>query len=400
MDYEILLPGARWTDNPPSPGRVRPPDRSQVTITRLMSALRLLPLVLLLVSVACDDPEPPPAAPAPRKQELRSIELRSIAPLRIGPLTHFTCDTLGNIFWVQETSDQNDAVFAVAGTGVPRITALTSRSICAALGEKAGTGNIQSLVAVREELWFYFAGGTATRTLSCVGRFNHVTSQVEIMLDSDDLGTLTGMGLSLDLARGDLIRNGSQLHLWVRHLDAGTVLRIDPAATRETMARRLFDRVTAGALEISLETGPLMLSAGPEQSLLLLDPRHGMLFRVDPSGKAEPLWNLSGLPRRMARPLWDASGIMLFLAAADPMIATLREPPPLKDLPLTYPAILLLPPEGEPSTITTRAILLPRDMQHAQLELTAIIREPGRQTWITYDRGSGHLLRMRPVSVN
>src|SRR5690606_41355062 len=102
---------------------------------------RLLPSVLRLASFADDDPEPPPAAPAPRKQELRSIELRSIAPLRIGPLTHFTCDTLGNIFWVQESSDQNDAVFAVAGTGVPRITAVTSRASCAALGAKAGTGN-------------------------------------------------------------------------------------------------------------------------------------------------------------------------------------------------------------------------------------------------------------------
>ncbi len=110
------------------------------------SICRLLMIALMMIVTGCDrSPRSGPSVTLPGK---RVAEFRQLTQLPHNASVHIAIDTLGNLFYVTERDDGQDAAFVVSESGIPRQTQLTAANILAAMGESVGgRGNIQDLVA-------------------------------------------------------------------------------------------------------------------------------------------------------------------------------------------------------------------------------------------------------------
>ena len=68
-------------------------------------------------------------------------------------------------------------------------------------------------------LWFYFVGGKGARVRACIGQFNPLTQSITIVFDTRAIQRLSGMGASIELARGQLVPVGPLMYLLLRHIE-------------------------------------------------------------------------------------------------------------------------------------------------------------------------------------
>lgn len=361
-------------------------------------------IVLLALScVACDRTParvPMPAtAPAPTLE----LELRPITPLVAGRSTHVTVDPLGNIYWVQESPDVgNDTLFAIGEGEIPRATQLSAGLIAQALGAPDGRGNIQGVASgPAGEIYFYFCGVAQRHTIAAIGRFFPKTAKVQILANTDAIGNATGMGRSLSLARGSVVSDGRTVWIWLRHTDASAIFRLDPgkiASDGPTSLRKAFDAVKLKDKPIELTRDELELAAGPgDGSLMLVNPVIGKLLRIDPSGVATVARSIVGYPQDLSTPAIDRTGKMLLFAPAnsDPIKAsTADEAETAKAPDVSLPAMMIF--DGERiTTIDQNHISAYPGFIVMKLRLRHLLPNPSQQEWISYDAGSGELLRLR-----
>ena len=89
-------------------------------------------LVLLLLALGACDREParvtPSTNPAPQGYQL---ELKPITPLLPSRSTHVALDSLGNVYWVQESDRGDDTLFVIGEGEIPRATQLSAANISA-----------------------------------------------------------------------------------------------------------------------------------------------------------------------------------------------------------------------------------------------------------------------------
>jgi hypothetical protein len=216
-------------------------------------------LASCFVAFSCDKPKPP-AAVQDQTVPIPQLQVDALAQLLPNRPTHLAVDTIGNLYWSQESDDGRDVMY-VLGIGadeVPRATVLSSEAILDAmppvkLPEKPAAkspakpqanpatrkgppgsdaisrgGNIQSIASgIDGELYFYFAGGVGSVTRCCLGRFEPRKGQIRILCDAPKLASASGMGLSISLARGRVMVAGQRVRLLLRHSDGWAMFEFD-----------------------------------------------------------------------------------------------------------------------------------------------------------------------------
>ena len=372
--------------------------------------IRLMIVAIALAPAACDRrpvASLPSTAPT---QPVLELELKPLTPLLPNRMTHVAVDPLGNIYWVQETDRADDTLFVIGEGDIPRATQLSVANIAAAMDAPGGRGNIQGLAAgPGGELYFFFSGTAGRRTLAGVGQFVPKTAQIRILADADALAAATGMGLSLPLARGSVVSDVRNVWVWVRHTDTSAIFRFDPRALPRGGPIRLmkqFDAVTFNGKPIALTREEYELSAGPDGTLMLLDPVAGRLIKIRGDGTATLVRSLLGLPKDLSTPAFDRRGQMLLFAANAELIrrsaasdgdnaVPATAPPPLPKFDATFPAMLIFDGETLVTHIGRDDVLAYPGFPVFGMRLRQLVPHPSDEAWISYDAGSGELLRVK-----
>jgi hypothetical protein len=356
-----------------------------------------LAAVFLLILAACDPAPTPvdPAAPAKRERTL-AFEVRPVAPLPPDRRTHVAPTGTGQTFWVQESPDGGrETVFAAVDGGLPSATKFSNAAVLEALGntDPAATGSIQSMVAgPRQELYFFFTGGSRRKLLAAFGTFSPSTGRTTILADTAKLTSASGMGAALALARGSLVRVGNVIWVWLRHDDGFALLSVDVSVPGAAL-RRPFERLGGAADAPRLTTAGEDLAAGPSGGLLYLDRATGRLWQVSALGEASVARDLSDLPKGVTAPVLDDAGRAVMLAPDGPPF---NEPPDAlipratTSPAVEYPAWVAF--DGDRRFVLPRAAFdAPSRLNLRQLAPRRLVRD--RSGWLGYDPLTGELLR-------
>jgi hypothetical protein len=351
----------------------------------------------LLALIGCErrtaaPPPPPRAAPSP------GVEVTRVTPLPADRPTHLAATGSGQIFWVQEGDGARETVFSISEGGLPSATQLSNTAVLEALGKPDGRGSLQSLVSGADgNLYFYFAGRSRKQFLAAFGRFSPGTSKLQILEDGAALGQSSGMGASLALARGSILRADSLLWLWLRHDQGYALLSMDLARPGTTL-RQTFEQVRTATGQLSLTTLSEDVAAGPDKSLLFVDRSEKRLWKISVLGEAAPVARLADLSESMTAPSFDGQGRLVLLASEPPAKPDEDFSSPLLN-PSTgpsvaYPALVIL--EGDGRTILGRnAFIVPTNFNLRAFAPTRLARD--RSGWLAYDPPTGELVRLRII---
>jgi hypothetical protein len=239
-----------------------------------------------------------------------------------------------------------------------------------------------------------------------VGIYTPKSAQVRILADADALADATGMGRSLPLARGSIVADPRNVWIWLRHSDGWAMFRIDPRSVATSGPMRLpkaFDAVTLNGQPIALTREEYQMSPAPAGSLFLVDPLAGRLLKIAPSGQATVARSLVGLPVDLSTPAVDSAGRLLIFAANDRLItrpagvaAPTTDASQPEKFDASFPALLIFDtPAGGNGVLH-----IGRDNMQAYpgfpvfgMRLRELVPQADAQGWVTYDAGSGELLR-------
>ena len=138
------------------------------------------------------------------------------------------------------------------------------------------------------------------------------------------------------------------------------------------------------------------ISSAPDQNLFLVDPVEGRLLKISPSGVATVVQSLLGLPAALSTPAVDAKGqILLFAPNGDTI-----KPAKLEDInkpmapPVAYPAVLVFG-ESHTTYIARDDIVAYPGFPVFGMRLSELLPNPTEGAWLSYDAGSGELLRFK-----
>jgi hypothetical protein len=342
-----------------------------------------------------------------------AVELVPITPLLPRLPTHVAVDLRGNLYWIQESNPTpagGDLVFVMGEGGVPQtIPALSVPSLLQVLapgGAAGATGAVKSIaIGPEDRLYVLFVGGKGRTPIFAVVEYTPGSARTRVVADTKRLASETGMDASIDLARGTLLNYKRDLWLWARHSDGGAVLQID-VRENTTEVRRVILKPPRGVGSPISEQEDM--AAGPDGLLYYLDRPRALLWKISTrTGFYTPVQSLEGLSRAVAAPAADDRGRVALLAGdGDPLVAreyagaaarsqTAEE---LTWAKLTYPALVQLKPGSTRAPIVTAS----RDDFHAppalpvqDLQPRQLLLDPSSGTLITFDAGSGELLRVR-----
>jgi len=361
-------------------------------------------VIFMAVALGCDREPPAPPPPTAQKPSGMVVEVQGVTPLLPDRRTHVAPTGTGKIFWVQESPDVGgrETVFALAEGGLPGATPFSNAAVLDALGERGGTGgargSLQSLAVGPEgDVFFFFAGETRRKLLMTLGAFSPSTGQTRVLADSTALRDASGMGNTLALARGCVLRGpGSRTWLWLRHDHGFALLAVEPGTSGSTL-RRLFDRVRAPDDEpLALVSPRDDLQPSSADGWTYLDRARGRLWRIGPTGGATPLADVSDLPKALSAPSPDDRGRPVMFAPDGPPFV---EPPDEPASPAAPPAVDLpawVTLDGDRRTVLARPkFRLPARLNVRSLAFPEIVRD--RASWLGYDTQTGELLRIRVV---
>jgi hypothetical protein len=368
--------------------------------------LKLLVMILALSpALSCEQREGVRGMPLEAASR-RVVHLRTITQLLPNRPTHVAVDRIGQIFWVQESENEQDVLFMIGDGGIPRATRLTSSNILEALqdagdsgGRGRGTGHIRALVAAEGGVYFYFYGFRGNTPKACLGQYLPHSGRIRVLSDTPAMEKLSGMGRSLELARSSLVASADIVYLWLRHSDTSTFLAFDSrgiAPMGPIEPRVPFSSVLADGRPLPLTRIEGELSAAPEGGLFLLDLTSALLWEIDRIGEASARLSLIGLPRQLSPAAAVPEGRVLFFAGDSAKVGTEIEIFARRDLPQTdYPALL----EVTRNQIT--AIGREDFRAHAGFPVYTVRfgrlvpESPG--SYLSYDASSGALMRVRIV---
>lgn len=346
------------------------------------------------------------------------VELTPITPLSPRLRTHVAVDSHGNVYWIQENTPApqgGDLVFVMGGSGVPQtIPALAAPRLLAVLNPddpRRGTGAIRSIaIGPNDDLYVLFTGGNDRVAICALARYSPTTTKVSIVADTVRLMTASNMGASIDLARGSLVANGSEIWLWLRHSDAASILQVlptdgDKAVELRHLSLKPPPRAVAGQLTSELED----LAAGPGQTLYYVDRRRARLWKIESSGEFTSVQSLDGFSRELTAPAVDDTGRMCFVAGhGEPLTATdstafssmtAEGKASLAWLQLPYPALVQIQVDSAGkssiSTIKRDDFIAPATLPLQDMQPRNLTYDRTTGTLITFDAVSGELLRLK-----
>lgn len=384
------------------------------------STIRTLLVLLLLISVGCDrqssSQNSDPSADQNSEPIQLAVSLTPITPLLPRLQTHIAVDSHGNLYWIQESErvpSGGDLVFVMGDTGVPQtIPALSVPRLLESLGLEgaAGTGAIHSIaIGPSNDLYVLFTGGRGRTPICAVARYSPSTAKVKIIADTHRLMDASGMGPSIELARGSLISEGQNIWLWLRHSDAASIIQFVPleGGTSYDLRPRHFKpppEARIGQLTSEQED----LSAGPGQNLYYVDRPRAMLWKIDPAGEYTAFQSLDGFSGALTAPAVDDAGRICTIAGeGDPLVPTTdisdastpKSAAPAYWVQLVYPAFVQVEPNatGAPvvTTIKRDDFLGPSALPIQDLQPRQLLLDQTSGTLITFDAASGELLRLK-----
>jgi len=360
-------------------------------------------LVIFMTAIACGCDRQPPAQTPPTAQKPASgmaVEIQGVTPLLPDRRTHVAPTGTGQIFWVQESPDAGgrETVFSLTEGGLPGATAFSNTAVLEAMGEReGGRGSLQSLAIGPEgDAYFFFAGQTRRKLLAALGAFSPATGQTRILADAAALRDASGMGNTLALARGSILRGtGPRTWLWLRH-DHGFVLLSLETGPSGPALRRVFDRVRPADNETLdlVSSRDDLLSSG--DGWVYLDRTRGRLWRIGPMGEATTLADVSDLPRAVSAPATDERGRLTLFAPDGPPFVEPPDEPAAAPAPqaIDLPAWVTL--DADRRTVLARSkFRAPSKFNLRALAFPEIVRD--RSSWLGYDTQTGELLRIRVV---
>jgi hypothetical protein len=382
-------------------------------------------ILIALIAVAaallgCDRDTPRAIVATQPAAPVLELDMKPLTPLLPNRPTHATVDHLGNVYWVQETDRADDTLFVIGEGGVPRAMQLSVANLGALMGASDVKGNIHGIAATTgrdRNIYFYFLGESGRRTVACVGTFEPRSERLRILMDGDAVAAATGMGKSLPLARASVASDGRTVWIWLRHTDNWAVFRIDPtriATSGPARLERAFDAVTLDGKPVDMTRDDAEIAAAPDGGLFLLDPTGAQLLRIGPDGKASVVRSLIGLPTILSTPAVDKDQNLVLFAANSPDLIGVKKSNPAADaaatptplsivgaantggpgLDSTFPAMLIFKPGGVASINRDHMQAYP-GFQVFATRLRQLIPFPPEQGWISYDAGSGELLRVK-----
>ena len=361
-------------------------------------------LALTIVLSGCSDP--PPAAPISQSPpKSYSVRIESLATLLPKRRTHVAVAGDGTIFYVQEHPRGEDVMFTIPPGGIAQATNLTSQRIAAALGRREGvSGNIQSVaVDPSGRIFFCFAGGTRRTNLSCFGVFSPEDGNVRILADSAKIAAASGMGDSIELARGTVCIGGGNLWLTFHHTAMAAVFRfqlslLDRGGDLQLIPAFYSLETPFGRADLSREE--ISFAAHPSGDLFVTDRYSGSIWQVDPLGRAKLVENLVGAPAIVATAGADASGrFATLLNDGDAIVPRLEGHTDPILLGAIIPIFLLH--RGEETLHMGREMFeTSSGFATYTISLEQLVADAKPDQWIGYDRTSGELLRLRLIPVN
>jgi hypothetical protein len=363
-------------------------------------------LFTLLFGIGACDRRPAIPTTLPARAVVLELELKPLSPLLPNRPTHAAADALGNVYWVQEEPDRGDDTLFVIGEGdIPRATELSAGNIGAALGATTDArGNIQAIATVPGgDIYFFFLGTQGRRSLACLGIFTPKTSGIRVLANFDEIAAATGMGQSLTLARASIVSDARNVWIWIRHSDASAVFRIDPRGLPREGAIKLTKTFESARLEgqpLPLTREEYEISIAPDGAIFLLDLFAGRILKIKPDGSGTVVRSVVNLPTSLSTPTTDRAGhLLLFAGNSDKLIPpkTVEDAGQLK-LDTTYPAMLIFDlssPERKVTTIERDNIVAYPGFPVFKMKLDQLVPHPREEAWISYDSGSGELLRLK-----
>ena len=377
-------------------------------------------LVLLLSTPGCDRDasSPGPTGASTPGTEHYSVDINLITPLLPRLRTHVAIDSRGNLYWVQETdppTEHGDLLYTMGTSGVPQtIPELSGRRLLGSIGLPETLGvkaTIRSMVVgSNDDLFLLVSGGSTHVPLYTLISYSAASKKIKIVASTEEIMKASGLGASLDLARGTLLSYEGDLWLWLRHTDASALLRLTfPSAGAAVDMRLLTLKPPSRLAKLTLHDEQEDLAAGPHQTLLYIDRPRAILWRINDSGEYAPVQSLEGFSVAMTPPIGDSAGRLRMIAGdGDPLIA--QAPLPDKMMPvngrpppewnqLSYPALIQTQPNevGAQTVITLRRddFVAPPTLPLQDLQPRQLLLDRTNGTLVTFDSASGELLRLK-----
>jgi len=360
----------------------------------------------------------------PPETDPQSVDLRPLSQLAPDQPTHLATDSVGNIYWVQESPVGQDLLFVAGQDDIPQPTQLTTNAILAAFGpapspparpgpsaaeSSSGSGNIESIAIDGDDnVLFFFNGGIGRSTRVCLGRFNPRDQSIRILAGTQILATASRMGSSIGLAQGQIIRPTAarpdqpmRYWLWLHHSDAAVFFQFDPRAVdpgQPIELSRAFDHLSGDGAPDHLSADLLEFSAGTDQGLLMIDWREAWLWRVDESGVATKWMTLLGLPRHLSELTARPGGIVVAFAAAGERAVGDGDGQSMigaHSLQVQYPALLGFEGDQVIPIAAMDDIHGPAELDVAKLDFRIFLPTSTKHQWVGYDAASGVLMRVQ-----
>jgi len=399
-------------------------------------AARLLAgaLILFMGAGGCERKEHSPPIIDPPALGHTYAQITALAPASAGARTHLLIDSLGNIYFSQESERGDDVMFTLAQGNVPQATGLTSNAILKAMGQPRGEGNIQSLaIGAEDNIYFFFKGGCGRHILAAVGQYAPRQAQLRILASTASIEAASGMGDSLELARGSLLRDNlalgyATIYLWLRHTDGGLILNFNPGDGRGAAINltplgapaanpgspplnSMLEDMSCGPMFVPV--APSTTAAGattsltPRPALYYIDRRGARLWRINPeSGQTTPIHSLYGVPSILTPPVSDGHAGLIMAAGESPFLAnksqlemeavTAADAPEQLSNPVVaaaYPALLHLL-DGKLSAIGKDDLRCGAGIPLEGLAPAAMLPDRLTRGWIAYDAASGQIVRI------
>ena len=262
------------------------------------------------------------------------------------------------------------------------------------------------------DIFFYFLGTQERKSLACFGLFTPRTSGIRILADGEALGSATGMGASLPLARASIVSDTKDVWLWLRHSDGSAMFHFDPRGIPRQGPIKLakaFETARLNDQPLALTREDYEISLAPEGTLFLLDLFAGRVLQINADGTAKVVTSVVNLPNALSTPTTDRAGhLLIFAGGVDEkgQHAELIPPKTVEDagelkLETSYPSMLIFDLSGG-NPDDRRVSAIERDNIQAypgfpvyRMRLQYLLPYPKDEAWISYDSGSGELLRLK-----
>jgi hypothetical protein len=309
------------------------------------------------------------------------------------------------LWFVQESDDGDDVTFIAGASEAPRATRLSSSNILAAFGAAIeNRGNIQSIAAgLNGEIYFYLKGGGKRNTIACFGRFAPRTGAIQILAGTSQLQSESGLGPSIELARGTVVvSQAGKIFLLVRHGDGAAMFRMDPRklpsdGAMPSLAAPVRELRAPGE-SIPLTRADVELAPGLGDSLLLLDVWGGAIWRVSPEYDASLLCSIVGISTQLSLPAVGRDGqIILFAGDGEPVGPHVKQRiEPIK-MDLHYPSLLMLDSgkDAKLQAIAQDDLRAPGGFALYTSQLQQLVYEPARDSFVGFDATSGQIVRIK-----